>query len=117
MHNFYTIRVAKSVHNKRAFTSGEARNLQVGGHVTIFEFLGGHKLKNLKICLSICTYVRDFRNFWVGLCPPGPYSGFATGFHYRRVFTITKFTINGSDCMCFRAFFLVNKTKYKEKIF
>ncbi len=59
--------------------SGEARNLQVGGHVTIYEFLAGHKLKNLKICLSICTYVIGFRNFWVGLCPPGPYSGFATG--------------------------------------
>jgi hypothetical protein len=61
-----------------AHRSGEARNLQVGGHVTIFEFLGGHKLKILKICLSICTYVRGFRNFWVGLCPPDPYSGFAT---------------------------------------
>jgi hypothetical protein len=65
--------------------SGEARNLQVGGHVTIFEFLGGHKLKNLKICLSICTYVRGFRNFWVGLCPPGPYSGFATAYSPEKL--------------------------------
>jgi hypothetical protein len=32
-------------------TSGEAKNLQVGGHVTIFQFLSGHKLKNLKISL------------------------------------------------------------------
>jgi hypothetical protein len=47
--------------------SGEVRNLQVGGGRN--RGGGGHKLKNLKICLSICTYLRGFRNFWVGLCP------------------------------------------------
>ncbi len=54
--------------------SGEVRNLQVGGH----------KLKIFKIYLSIYTYVRGFRNFWVGLCPSGPYSGFATDSHIKQ---------------------------------
>jgi hypothetical protein len=58
--------------------NGEATNLQVGEHMTIFQFLGRHKLKIFKIYLSIYTYVRGFRNFWVGLCPLGLYSGFAT---------------------------------------
>ncbi len=48
------------------------------------------ELKNLKICLSICTYVRGFRNFWVGLRPLGPYSGFANQF---TSYLISKFFI------------------------
>ncbi len=56
-------------------SNGEARNLQVGGHVTIFQFLGGHKLKNLKkfedlpMNLHLC---KRFSKFLVGLMPSRP---------------------------------------------
>jgi hypothetical protein len=59
--------------------SSEARNLQVGGPPTIFQLLGGHKLKNLKICLWICTYVRGFRNLWACAHPAPILASLLTG--------------------------------------
>jgi hypothetical protein len=73
----------------KEFTSGRARDY--------FSIFGWHKLKNLKICLSICTYLRSFRNFWVGLCPLGPYSGFATAdgyFNFNFVFSLYSQILN-----------------------
>jgi hypothetical protein len=59
-------------------TSGEARNLRVGGHVTNFQILGKQKTEKFEDLHMNLLFLRGFRNFLGDLCLLGSYTGFAT---------------------------------------